>query len=88
MKIYPGIIKNISDNDPYNQSHNKKQVEILENDGQTAYIDFVGDRMLNLLDHFSIQDQVIIAAINKGNISLKTKKCFNNIIAKSIKKQS
>ena len=88
MKIYPGIIKNISENDPYNQRHNKKQVEILEIDGQTAYIDFVGDRMLNLLDHFSIQDQVIIAAINKGNISLKTKKCFNNIIAKSIKKQS
>ena len=88
MKIYPGIIKSISEVDPYNQGHKKRQVEILENDGQTAYIDFMGDRMLNLLEHFSIQDPVIIAAVNKGNFSTKTKKCFNNIIAKSIKKQS
>jgi hypothetical protein len=85
MKIYQGLIEDITNNDPYNTGHNKKIVTIKESDNQTSFIEFLGDKMLNLLNEYKIYDQVIIAAVNKGSVSAKGLR-FNNLIAKSIKK--
>lgn len=85
MKIYNGLIREISELDPDNSGHNKRRVIIEEQGRQMCEIEFYGNQMLSLLEECSVHDRVIIAAFNKGSRS-KSGKFHNNIIAKSIKK--
>lgn len=87
MKIYTGLLKEISQVDPDKTGHKKQRVVIEEEFNQLSEIEFNGARMLTSLSEFQIQDRVIIAACNKGSRSRKSGKFHNNIIAKSIKRQ-
>ena len=83
MKIYTGIIIDISELDPDGTGHQKRKIQLKEEINQTSFIEFNGNRMLALLSKFKPGDNVLIGAVNKGSISRSGAK-YNNIIAKSI----
>lgn len=87
MKIYNGIIKEISPVDPDGTGHQKQRVVIEENEKQLSEIEFNGKMKISLLSDFQVHDRVIIAACNKGSRSRRSGKFHNNIIAQTIKRQ-
>lgn len=55
-------------------------------DKQSAFVEFRGNIMMNLVKDFTIDETVHIAVAFNGSISKKSGLHFNNLIAKSIKK--
>lgn len=86
-KIYQGLIREISNVDPDQTGHQKQRVVIEEEYRQLSEIEFNGSKMLQALQGYKINDNVIIAAYNKGSRSKKCGKFYNNIIANTITKQ-
>ncbi len=83
MKIYTGIIEEISERDPYNTGHKKRLVKVREDAKQSVWIEFKGPQLTVLEREFDVNDSVSVATENVSSKS-RNQTRFNNIYAKGI----
>ena len=83
MKIYSGIIEEISERDPYETGHKKRLVKLREDAKQSVWIEFKGALLNTLERDFKVDDTVSVATEIVSSQSRRNVR-FNNIYAKGI----